>query len=153
MTRKRVLFVCVHNSARSQMAAAYLRALGGDRFEVESAGLEPGKLNPLAVEAMLRDGINISNAPTQSVFELFKSGRRYEYVISVCDGASAERCPIFPGVTNRLNWSFDDPASFTGPQEARLERTVAVRDKIRAEVDRFIQTEASSASFGRASRE
>jgi arsenate reductase (thioredoxin) len=153
MTRKRVLFVCVHNSARSQMAAAYLRALGGDRFESESAGLEPGKLNPLAVEAMRRDGVDISKAPTQSVFELFKTGRRYEYVVSVCDGAAAERCPIFPGVTKRLNWSFDDPAGFTGPEESRLARTIAVRDKIRTEVDRFVQTEAHSATFGRSARE
>jgi arsenate reductase len=147
-----VLFVCIHNSARSQMAAAYLRSLGGDRFEAESAGLEPGKLNPLAVEAMRRDGVDISKATTQSVFELFKTGRRYEYVISVCDGAAAERCPIFPGVTQRLNWSFDDPASFTGPEEARLARTIEVRDAIRKEVDRFVRTEADSPTFGRASR-
>ena len=153
MSKKRVLFVCIHNSARSQMAAAYLRSLGGDRFEAESAGLEPGKLNPLAVEAMRRDGIDISRAPTQSVFELFKTGRRYEYVISVCDGAAAERCPIFPGVTKRLSWSFDDPSGFTGPEESRLARTVGVRDAIRTEVDRFIRAEGDSPTFGRASRE
>ena len=96
--KKRVLFLCIHNSARSQMAAAYLQQMAGDRFEVESAGLEPGKLNPLAVAAMRDAGIDISRNGTQSVFDLFKSGRRFEYVISVCDAASAERCPIFPGV-------------------------------------------------------
>jgi arsenate reductase len=126
MSKKRVLFVCIHNSARSQMAAAYLRALGGDRFEAESAGLEPGKLNPLAVEAMRRAGIDISRAPTQSVFDLFKTGRRYEYVISVCDGASAERCPIFPGVTNRLNWSSTIlPASRVPRRRAWRERSAS----------------------------
>ena len=103
--KRRVLFLCIHNSARSQMAAALLTQMGGDRFDVESAGLEPGKLNPLAVSAMRIAGIDISKNGTQSVFELFKSGRRFEYVISVCDGASAERCPIFPGVTTRLNWN------------------------------------------------
>jgi arsenate reductase len=81
------------------MAAAFLEQIAGDRFDVESAGLEPGKLNPLAVEAMRNAGIDISHNGTRSVFELFKSGQRFQYVISVCDEASAERCPIFPGVT------------------------------------------------------
>ena len=149
MAKKRVLFICIHNSARSQMAAAYLRSLGGDRFEVESAGLEPGRLNPLAVEAMWRDGIDIRDAPTQSVFELFKTGRRYEYVVSVCDEASAERCPIFPGVTARLNWSFDDPSSFSGSEEERVKRTVAVRDAIRGRIKQFIQEASDRPTFGR----
>jgi arsenate reductase len=152
MSKKRVLFVCIHNSARSQMAAAYLRAIGGSRFEVESAGLEPGQLSPLAVEAMRRDGIDISRAGTQSVFELFKTGRRYEYVISVCDGASAERCPIFPGVTKRLSWSFDDPSSFTGPEEVRIAKTITVRDTIRDHVERFVREEAEIPTFGRTTR-
>jgi arsenate reductase (thioredoxin) len=134
MIKKRVLFLCIHNSARSQMAAAYLREIAGDRFEVESAGLEPGKLNPLAVEAMRQDGIDISRNGTQSVFDLFEKGRRFQYVISVCDAASAERCPVFPGVATRLNWSFADPSSFTGTDEERLRRTIAVRDEIKERV-------------------
>jgi arsenate reductase (thioredoxin) len=140
--RPRVLFVCIHNSARSQMAEAYLRELGGEQFEAESAGLEPGRLNPLAVEAMKLAGIDIGGAKTQSVFDLFKSGRRYSYVISVCDEASAERCPVFPGVSKRLNWSFADPSSFTGSDQERLNRTMEVRDQIRARVLEFIETES-----------
>lgn len=150
MVKKRVLFLCIHNSARSQMAAAFLRQLAGDRFEVESAGLEPGRLNPLAVEAMRKAGIDISNAPTQSVFELFKSGRRFQFVISVCDEASAERCPIFPGVTTRLNWSFDDPSSFVGSEAERLQKTIKVRDQIRDRVRLWAeQEEATTPLFGK----
>jgi arsenate reductase len=140
-SKKRVLFLCIHNSARSQMAAAYLKRIAGDRFEVESAGLEPGKLNPLAVAAMRADGIDISRNQTQSVFDLFKSGSRFQYVISVCDEASAERCPIFPGVTTRLNWGFADPSSFTGTEQERLAKTIAVRDEIRDRVRRWAEVE------------
>lgn len=140
-TKKRVLFLCIHNSARSQMAAAYLKQVAGERFEVESAGIEPGKLNPLAVAAMRDAGIDISQNATQSVFDLFKSGRRFQYVISVCDAASAERCPIFPGVTTRLNWSFADPSSFTGTDEERLRKTIAVRNEIREKVQQWVSEE------------
>ena len=144
--KTRVLFLCIHNSARSQMAAAFLRQLGGDRFEVESAGLEPGSLNPLAVAAMKDAGIDISGNGTQSVFELYESGRRFAYVISVCDAASAERCPIFPGVARRLNWSFPDPSAFTGSEQERLQRTIAVRDEIRDKVRAWIEETGASAS-------
>ena len=147
-TKQSVLFVCIHNSARSQMAEALLRDLAGDRFEVESAGLEPGRLNPLAVEAMRQAGIDISRARTQSVFDLFKAGRRFAYVISVCDGAAAERCPIFPGVTKRLAWTFEDPSSFTGSEADRLARTIAVRE-IRERVRTFVDEAANSPAFGR----
>jgi arsenate reductase len=139
--KKRVLFLCIHNSARSQMAAAYLKLLAGDRFEVESAGIEPGKLNPLAVSAMREAGIDISQNGTQSVFELFKSGRRFEYVISVCDAASAERCPIFPGVTTRLNWAFADPSAFTGTEAEKLRQTISVRDEIRQRIEQWLNEE------------
>jgi arsenate reductase len=148
-SKQAVLFLCIHNSARSQMAAAFLRELAGDRFEVESAGLEPGRLNPLAVEAMKQAGIDISGAKTQSVFDLFKAGRRFAYVISVCDGASAERCPIFPGVTKRLNWSFEDPSGFTGSEAERLAQTIGVRDQIRDRVRVFVEEEAGARVFGR----
>jgi arsenate reductase (thioredoxin) len=149
MHKKRVLFICIHNSARSQMAAAWLRSLAGDHFEVESAGLEPGRVNPLAVEAMRRAGIDIGSAGTQSAFDLFKSGRRFHYVISVCDEASAERCPIFPGVTRRLSWSFGDPSSFVGTDGERLEQTIRVRDEIRDKVRQWIEEEKTSPTFGR----
>jgi arsenate reductase (thioredoxin) len=141
--KMRVLFLCIHNSARSQMAAAFLKQAASDRFDVESAGLEPGKLNPLVVEAMKQIGIDISRNKTQSVFELFKSGQRFQYVISVCDEASAERCPIFPGVTTRLNWSFADPSTFTGSETDRMKQVVAVRDQIRAKIDEFASEESS----------
>jgi arsenate reductase len=141
--KKRVLFLCIHNSARSQMAAAYLKQIAGDRFDVESAGLEPGKLNPLAVAAMRDDGIDISQNGTQAVFDLFKAGRRFEYVISVCDAASAERCPIFPGVTTRLNWAFADPSAFTGTEAERLRQTIVVRDEIREKVRQWATEESS----------
>jgi arsenate reductase (thioredoxin) len=141
--KPRALFLCIHNSARSQMAAAFLKQIAGDRFEVESAGLEPGTLNPVAVAAMRDAGIDISGNATQSVFELFKSGRRFEYVISVCDAASAERCPIFPGVTTRLNWAFADPSAFKGTAEERLRQTIAVRDEIRDRVRCWVDEESS----------
>lgn len=144
--KPRVLFLCIHNSARSQMAAAFLQQLGGDRFEVESAGLEPGRLNPLAVAAMKDAGIDIGGNGTQSVFELYERGRRFAYVISVCDAASAGRCPIFPGVARRLNWSFADPSAFTGTEQERLRQTIAVRDEIRDKVRAWIEEERASAS-------
>jgi arsenate reductase len=141
--KQRVLFLCIHNSARSQMAEAFLKQLGGDRYEVESAGLEPGKLNPLAVEAMRDAGIDISKNGTQSVFDLFKAGVRFQYVISVCDAASAERCPVFPGVAKRLNWSFADPSSFTGTDAERLAKTIAVREEIREAVKAWVAERAA----------
>ncbi len=147
---KDLLFLCVANSARSQMAEAFLKQIAGDRFEVESAGLEPGRLNALVVEAMKRIGVDISGNSTQSVFELFKAGKRFQYVISVCDEASAERCPIFPGVTTRLNWGFPDPSAFTGTEADRLAKTIAVRDEIRDKVRKWADEEqATLPLFGR----
>src|SRR5437660_11890967 len=110
--KTKVLFICVHNSARSQMAEAWMNHACGDFVEAHSAGLEPGVLNPLAVEAMREVGLDISGKETQSVFEVFKSAQFFPYVITVCDETSAELCPIFPGVTQRLHWSFPNPASF-----------------------------------------
>ena len=140
MEKVKVLFVCVHNSARSQMAEAFLNQLAGDRFEAESAGMKPGILNPIVVEAMNEIGIDISNNQTKGVFKFFKNGRLFNYVITVCDAATAERCPIFPGVTSRLYWSFEDPSSFTGTNEEKLFKTRLVRDSIKAEVENFIKT-------------
>ncbi len=137
MGKIKVLFVCVHNSARSQMAEAFLNQFAGDKFYAESAGLEPGNLNPIVVEAMKEVNIDISKNETKSVFEFFKQGRSYHYVIAVCDGASAERCPIFPGITKRIGWSFDDPSSFIGSFEEKLAKTRLVRDAIKLEVEKF----------------
>src|SRR5882724_3872962 len=102
VTKKRVIFICIHNSARSQMAEAFLNHICGDEYEAHSAGLEPGKLNPIVVEAMQQIGIDISGNKTKSVFDMFKSGNLFHYAITVCDETSAERCPIFPGITRRL---------------------------------------------------
>jgi arsenate reductase len=133
----RVLFVCVHNSARSQMAEAFLNHLGGDRFEVESAGLEPTEINPLVIEVMREIGIDISMNQTKRVFDLYKQNRLYKYVVPVCDEA-AERCPTFPSFATVLRWSFENPANFTGSYEERLVKTRSVRDQIRKKVEDFI---------------
>ena len=135
----KVLFVCVHNSARSQMAEAFLNNLAGDRFEAQSAGLEPGTLNPLAVETMHETGIDISANQTKSVFNFFKHGAMFNYVITVCDGANAERCPIFPGITQRRHWSFADPAALEGTHEEKLEAVRRIRDEIKAAVEIFAE--------------
>ena len=140
MEKIKVLFVCVHNSARSQMAESFLNLQAGDEFFAESAGFEPGTLNPIVVEAMKEIGIDISNNQTKSVFDFFKQGRFYQFVIAVCDGANAERCPIFPGITKRLAWSFEDPSTFTGTHEEKLAKTRLVRDSIKAEIENFIMT-------------
>jgi arsenate reductase len=132
--KQKVLFICVHNSARSQMAEAFLNDICGDYFDAHSAGLEPGKLNPLAVEAMREIGIDISKKKTQSVFDVFKSGELFAYVITVCDETSSGRCPIFPGVTRRLHWSFPDPSTLSGTHGQRLSATRKIRDQIRARI-------------------
>ena len=117
------------------MAEAFLNDICGDHFEAHSAGLEPGTLNPLAVETMREIGIDISRKGTQSVFDVFRSGELFAYVITVCDETSAERCPIFPGVTTRLHWSFPDPAALTGTREERLAGTREIRDQIRERIE------------------
>ena len=138
MEKIKVLFVCVHNSARSQMAEAFLINTAGDKFYAESAGFEPGVLNPIVVEAMKEEGIDISNNKTKKVFDLYKQGRFYNYVITVCDESQAERCPIFPGVLKTLHWSFEDPSQFTGTHEEKLEKARIIRDKIKSEIEQFI---------------
>jgi arsenate reductase len=135
--KKKVLFICVHNSARSQMAAALLNKRCGEFFQAESAGLEPGKLNPFAVEVLQEIGIDISKNKIQAVFDVFTSGELFAYVITVCDESEAAQCPIFPGVTTRLHWSFPDPSKFTGGVEEKMEQTRRVRDNIDNQIRRF----------------
>ena len=137
MDKKKVLFICVHNSARSQMAEAFLKQMAGDRFEVESAGLEPGKLNPVVVEVMKEVGIDISQNKTKSVFDFFKQGKQYDYVITVCDESQSGSCPVFSGKGQRLHWNFDDPSSFQGSHEEKLEKTRRVRDQIKQKIDEW----------------
>lgn len=137
--KKRVLFVCVHNSARSQMAEAFLNSLAGDCYDAESAGLEPGELNPMVVEAMREVGLDISKNKTNAVFDLYKAGKRYNYVITVCDQADATRCPVFPNALRTISWTFDDPSKFTGSQEEKLEQTRRVRDEIKQSIEEWVE--------------
>jgi arsenate reductase (thioredoxin) len=135
----KVLFVCVHNAGRSQMAEALLRKFGGSSFDVASAGFEPRAVNPIVVEAMRLIGIDISDAESKSVFELFRVGRYFDYVITVCDESSAEHCPIFPGITRRLGWSFADPSTFEGTSDEQLRQVVRVRDEIQTRIERWLK--------------
>jgi arsenate reductase (thioredoxin) len=139
MPKQKVLFICVHNSARSQMAAALLNQTCDEFFEAQSAGLEPGTINPLVVEALHELGIDISENTTQRVFDVWKSGQIFQFVVTVCSEAEAEGCPIFPAVATRLHWPFDDPSKFTGTHEQRLERTRRIRDQIGAKIDSFCE--------------
>ena len=134
MEKIKVLFVCIHNSARSQMAEAFLQDIGGDGFEVKSAGLEPGTLNPYVVKVMSELGYDISNNRTKSVKDFLEKSEHFNYVITVCDESSAESCPIFPGNVKREHWSFPDPSSFKGDEDKILEETRKVRDKIKNRV-------------------
>jgi arsenate reductase len=134
----KVLFLCVHNSARSQMAEAFLKKHGEGRFEAESAGLEPGKLNPFVVRAMAEKGIDISKNPTKSVFDLFAAKRVFQVVVTVCSAEAAERCPVFPGLSKKLHWPFADPSSFTGTDEKIMAEVRQVRDQIEEAVREFV---------------
>lgn len=138
MAKDKVLFVCIHNSARSQMAEAYLNHLAPEIFQAESAGLEPGKLNPYVVKVMQEDGIDISGNPTNSVFDFFKAGKVFKYVITVCDKEAAEKCPIFPSVEERIHWGFKDPSSAEGGEEEKLAFARKVRDEIKETLTKWI---------------
>jgi arsenate reductase len=116
------------------MAEAWLNQICGDFFTAESAGLEPGTLNPLVVEAMREVGIDISKKETRAVFDVFKSGKLFAYVVTVCDETSAEKCPIFAGVTKRLHWSFPDPSTLVGSRENKLVEVRKIRDEIRDKI-------------------
>ncbi len=133
----KVLFVCVHNAARSQMAEAWVNAKHGDLAMAKSAGFEPGELNALAVQVMQEEGIDISKNACKQVLDLFAAGERFDRVIGVCDQGADERCPLFPGLTERIFWSFPDPGAFEGTEEERLVKTRAVRDDIRAHIERW----------------
>jgi len=134
--KKKVLFVCVHNSARSQMAEAFLNSMAGDLFEAESAGLQPGKLNLLAVAVMKEIGIDISGKQPRSIQQVINSGKKFDVLISVCE--EAEYCPVVPGIREQIHWSFPDPSRFEGSLEERLNQTRKVRDQIQAMVSKWV---------------
>jgi arsenate reductase (thioredoxin) len=137
MAKQNVLFICVHNSARSQMAEAFLNQIGGDQFAAESAGLEPGTMNPLVVDVMNEVGIDLAEKETRAVFDIWKSGKLFQYVITVCHDAEAKGCPIFPGIATRLHWPFPDPSKVTGSDAEKLQQVRKIRDAIRLKVERW----------------
>jgi arsenate reductase len=132
MHKKKVLFLCTHNSARSQMAEGLLRHQAGDRFEVMSAGTEATHIRPLAVQAMEELGIDISAQESKTLDRYL--GESFDFVITVCDDAN-EACPIFPGARQRLHWSFEDPAQASGTVEERLHMFRSVRNKIKERIE------------------
>jgi arsenate reductase (thioredoxin) len=134
MNKKRVLCFCTHNSARSQIAQAWMKHIGGNAFEVESAGLEPTTVKPLVIAVMREVNIDISLNQTQSVFDLFKSGRQFHYVIALCDAFNAKRCPVFPGVSKNLNWNFPERPKQTHAEEEQMAHFRNVRDLIKDRV-------------------
>jgi arsenate reductase len=129
--KQRVLFLCTHNSARSQMAEGLLRALADDRFEAMSAGTEATHVRPLAIRAMEEIGIDISGQEFKTL-DLYLH-EPFDYVITVCDDAN-EACPFFPGAVKRLHWSFEDPSKAEGTEEKRLSVFRSVRDRIRERI-------------------
>jgi len=136
----RVLILCTGNSARSQMAEGLLRNLAGDRFAVASAGVSPTQVRSEAITAMREIGIDISHHRSKSVDEF--GGQEFDYVITVCDNAN-EQCPAFPGNTQRIHWSFDDPAMAPGDEEVRLAVFRRVRDEILHRLQVFVQATQS----------
>ena len=139
MSKIKVLFICIHNSARSQMAEAFLNHLAGDGFTAKSAGLEPGELNPLVVGSMKEVGIDISRNRTKSVFEMYEKGADFDHVIAVCDGANAERCPVFPGARRQIYWTFPDPSVLTGSKEDMRREIRIIRDQIKNSIEHWIK--------------
>lgn len=129
-----VLFVCIHNSARSQMAEAFLNQYGKDHFHAESAGLEKGKLNAYVVKAMLEIGIDISSNQTKTTADMLELKKSYDYVITVCDQASKERCPIFPNVIKYEHLNIEDPSKLEGTEKEIMKKVRIIRDEIKERI-------------------
>jgi arsenate reductase (thioredoxin) len=137
--KRHVLFICTHNSARSQMAEGLLRHLGNERFEVFSAGIEATFVRPIAIQAMAELGIDISHQQSKTLDRYL--GEPFDDVITVCDTA-AEACPVFPGATRRRHWSFEDPSKATGSESEQLEVYRQVRDEIRSRIENELFSDA-----------
>jgi arsenate reductase (thioredoxin) len=138
VNKPRILFLCTHNSARSQMAEGFLRALAGDRFEVASAGTHATRVHPLAIRAMADVGIDLGGHVSKVVDELVT--QRWDYVITVCDAAN-EACPVFPTKTSRVHWSFEDPAQARGSDDQRLAVFRRIRDQIKRRITDWIRAQ------------
>ena len=136
MNKPKVLFLCTGNSARSQMAEAFLRKFAGDRFDVYSAGLEPKEINPFTIRVMDERGIDLNGQYSKDLRQ-FIGQMHFGYLITVCDRA-AEKCPIFPGMGERLHWSFEDPAAFEGSDQEKLARFRVIRDQIEAQIEAWL---------------
>ena len=136
--KPRILAVCIHNSARSQMTEEFIRRAAGNAVEVTSAGLEPGTINPVVTELLREDGIDISRKQTRSVTDLHARGEQFDYVIAVCDKEAAERCPVFPAEKERLHWPFPDPSRAQGTMEEKLAFVRPIRDEIKQKVEAFL---------------
>lgn len=137
MNKPRVLFLCTGNTARSQMAEAFLRHYAGDRFEVHSAGFEPSVIHPLVYQVMAEVGLDLAGQYSKNIAD-YLSKMHFGYLITVCDRAEA-RCPVFPGVGQRFFWPFEDPAAFQGTPEERVAKFREVRDQIAARIREWLQ--------------
>jgi len=134
MNKKRVLFLCTGNSARSQMAEGFLRHMAGDRFEVFSAGVKPTQVNPLAIKVMAEAGVDISKHRSKSAMEFI--GQQFDYIITVCDNAK-QTCPVFPGKHEKIHWDLEDPAEAQGSEEERIVVFRKIRDEIRKKIEEW----------------
>lgn len=138
--KKKVLFICIHNSARSQIAEALLKKYASELFEVESGGFEKGILNPLAIRVLQEEeNIDISSNSVDSLYDMLKQGKHFFYVITVCDEGNAQKCPIFPGLSRKIHWSFEDPSTLKGTDEEKYEKVKEIYKKIKKEVFSFIE--------------
>lgn len=137
---RRILFVCIHNSGRSQMAEAFLNELGAPEFVAESAGVDPRPVNPEVVRVMREVGHDLSDAESDNIVDFFRQGRLYEQVIYVCERGTEQDCPLFPGVRRTLHWPYPDPATLAGDEAERLEALREIRDQIRGRVEDWLET-------------
>ncbi|BEQ14288.1 arsenate reductase ArsC [Desulfoferula mesophila] len=137
MSKDKVLFLCAHGNARGPMAEAFLNEMAGDRFEAQSAGLEPAAIDPLAAAVMDEIGLDIRREQTHNVFDLYRQGHLYAYVITLCT-ESEKRCPMFPGITHRLHWPVGDPADLPGSPEEQKAAARHIRDQIKKDVQGFL---------------
>ena len=136
----RVLFICIHNSGRSQMAETFLKIIGGERFEAESAGLEPRPINPYVIKVMEEIGYDLSGNTSDRVMQFFQEGRLYDHVITVCNESIENQCPIFPGIARRLYWPFPDPQKATGTEDEKLDKIRSIRDQIREHIKSWVKS-------------
>lgn len=139
MNKKKVVFICIHNSGRSQIAQAYLKKYAGDRFQVESAGIEAGILNPLVVLSMEEVGVKMDGHFAKKADSFLAQENSFDYVITVCDETNAERCPVFPGKHTRIHWNFPDPSALSGTVEEKLKGIRTIRDSIENKILEWIK--------------